>query len=759
MPFGSKRGRTAAALLALAFGAMFPSLATAGTGMQTSVPAGPVKNGLRVNVDSSWVDANGYRPIQVELIPCVGAIPAPATADRSIRVEIRPYSWRGGFGWCGVSDFVEIHQGDTSVKTTVAVPQREQWSTFQVEFWEDGRKLEDLAFSGAMSYTGNYGWTEAAPAMLFIDRDAPIRSQRMNRITELNIAGSKGKSYNLPDARGLAEGYPPPDLTQRGYDPSERATDLDILEALKGWSKIELLPPSDLPTRWIEFTGFDFIFVSLDDFAAMKEENPSSWQAIRDLIATGPTLCVYGVGEDFARLQEVELLLDMPPNNDAEKDPYRGWLTPQTQKYSRHINEVQPSQNPYYYSQQAQQTPDPKTEQAMNAAEGKAPSKPTFVWRNVDLGRVVALGPEDPFPGRPQDWGWVFNTLDSNDWMWRQRHGLSLNRRNFDYWNFLVPGVGLAPVNTFLILISLFVVVIGPLNYWFLVRHGRLYLLLVTVPAGALAVTMSLFTFALLTEGLGTKARVRSYTEIDQRRGRSVSWSRQSYYAALTPSRGFNFPKTAAVYPIETQPAEQPNYYRPKCTIDWEEDQTLARGYISARVTAQMMVIQARETTAKLDIQEGAGPPEATNALGTEIEFLVLRDSDGKFFLAENVAEGKKAALAPGEWSAAVGRIRKALAAVTPKNPEGYDPREYNEALNFGQSNVYWWGGDIDSGVGDPTVNSSILERSLREIVSPSADTLPPRGYIALVKQSPEVPLGVAKAKYEASIHVIVGRW
>ena len=51
--------------------------------------------------------------------------------------------------------------------------------------------------------------------------------------------------------------------------------------------------------------------------------------------------------------------------------------------------------------------------------------------------------------------------------------------------NLLVPGVGLAPVTEFHVLITLFVLVIGPVNYWLLKRWRRLHLMVLTVPLAA----------------------------------------------------------------------------------------------------------------------------------------------------------------------------------------------------------------------------------------------------------------------------------
>jgi hypothetical protein len=75
-----QRAARLAAIFAMVFMIAAAGTTHAGTGNRASLPAGPnVKNGLRVNIDTTWVDANGYRPVQIELIPWPPG-PAPATA-------------------------------------------------------------------------------------------------------------------------------------------------------------------------------------------------------------------------------------------------------------------------------------------------------------------------------------------------------------------------------------------------------------------------------------------------------------------------------------------------------------------------------------------------------------------------------------------------------------------------------------------------------------------------------------------------------
>src|SRR5262249_26323111 len=79
---------------------------------------------------------------------------------------------------------------------------------------------------------------------------------------------------------------------------------------------------------------------------------------------------------------------------------------------------------------------------------------------------------------------------------WDTRHGLTPDAANTEFAKFLVPGVGMAPVTYFQVLITLFVLLIGPANYWFLKRAKRLHLMVLTVPLAAGITTLALFAYA-----------------------------------------------------------------------------------------------------------------------------------------------------------------------------------------------------------------------------------------------------------------------
>jgi hypothetical protein len=103
-------------------------------------------------------------------------------------------------------------------------------------------------------------------------------------------------------------------------------------------------------------------------------------------------------------------------------------------------------------------------------------------------------------------------------------------------------------------------------------------------------------------------------------------------------------------------------------------------------------------------------------------------------------------------------RWNKRFAAERPQFPVGFDPNQVeNAAAIFG--NLSRWSQGVDSGLPAPTTATSILERGLRSIGNLKLDEMRPRSYIAIVRQAPNLSLGIESVAEEASFHVVTGNW
>ena len=342
--------------------------------------------------------------------------------------------------------------------------------------------------------------------------------------------------------------------------------------------------------------------------------------------------------------------------------------------------------------------------------------------------------------------------------MWYQRHGISLRRLNRDYWKFLIIGVGLAPVKTFVFLISIFALVIGPVNYTFLRRWRKIYLLMVTVPVGAAMVTICLFAWALLADGLGSRVRIRSFTEIDQRTGRTVCWSRHSYYAGIVPTNGLTFPADVVVFPVEHIPLAG-GRRRVDRELRWTAngEQNYWNGYMQSRVSCQWLVGRSRATSLGVRLVPGKddGPPEIVNQLGVSIHLLLWRDADGNYFSGESIAPVETSSLEAIDLARATSRWLSGSADHAPAFPPGYD--ETISDLAIGRASAHYYGWTIDDQAPEPTMETGVLEIALDHLVRGGDIELRPSSYLAIVDRHVEIPLGIESVQEEASFHVVQG--
>jgi len=460
---------------------------------------------------------------------------------------------------------------------------------------------------------------------------------------------------------------------------------------------------------------------------------------------------VYGVGEHFEQLAKLEKLFRLPrlATLDNDDDYACGWTIPSPGSY------VAAVQSPQF---DVPQDVDPLDLPATATAQPEPPSPAPFIYRRVGTGCLAAMSPANPFPGKPLDWNWFFKAIPENHWKWSKRTGLSLSRPNGDYWKMLVPGVGRAPVKSFIVLVSIFALVIGPLNYLLLARARRLYLLLLTVPLGATLVTMGLFGFALAADGLGTRLRIRSYAELDQETGRVSVLSWQSYYAGVSPSSGLQFPDDSTVFPLLANPNASSSDR--STLLTWDRGQILRSGYLPSRSPTQFVVARATPTRARLAVKENAddtSPPQVENLLGAKMKYLVVRAASDKLYVGKEIANGAKVKLTETELPAIQSDLVTITNAVAPTEPDGYELDFQNDNL-LSVFGIRRWRYSADAGIGE--MNLSLLETSLASATNVSQTwQILPGNYLAILERSPMVVTGVGAANEQQSLHVLRGRY
>lgn len=698
--------------------------ARGGSDLFHTVPNTPktTVNGLAIQIECTWPECRGYRPVRLQ-VTCV----PPATADRTLSVELGmgmgPHSQRN---LIRVATEIEIPAGSSMVTKVLSVPQYTLSQYWSLTVWEDGVRLDDLCDEFGNLRTSEIGalGTPELPAILF------VTSTRHNLKPLEMLAESYG---NVANPRN----YPMGNAPNAFADVTSVATFAEQ-------------PVEKLPESWTNYSGVDLVFLPLGDVQSLATKRPEAWRALREWTCAGGNLCVYGAGDDWHALPELEGLLKIPEQGVYEKDTVRGWrkaILPSSAPPAAAIAQIA-----------GLALPLPSGSPLAGMKDDEVP----FVLHPLMLGQVAAIATDQPFPGERASWQVLFDTLEPARWNWRTRHGLTCDNTNPDFDNYLIGEVGLPPIGAYRVLITVFVLGIGPLNYWLLRRSGRLHLLLFTVPAAALLVSVALVGYVFVADGLTSRLRSRSYTEIDQRTGQAVSWARLSYYAGLAPADGLKFSDDVVVLPFEKQPEWTERSARPR-TMEWGAEQHLSRGWLNARTPTQYLTVRAYQSPRKLNFASPAGSPDLAlrNELGTRIKFLMVRDQAGSSYFAHDIDPGAVVSLKPfgpatSATSDAFGEMIRAFRADTPATPaqiaslglDAFGRRRNRRGRYFHQSQT------------NLASTTSLLELSLNAAASTAPFSgLEPGSYVAIVERPAEIEAGFDNPTESQGLHVIRGKW
>ncbi len=223
-----------------------------------------------------------------------------------------------------------------------------------------------------------------------------------------------------------------------------------------------------------------------------------------------------------------------------------------------------------------------------------------------------------------------------------------------------VPGLGKAPVLAFLLVMLVFALLVGPVNFLMLRRLRRPLLALVTVPALGLGTTVVMLGYGLFHDGFGARGVVRSWTLLDQDRHECVAIGARTLFAGLSPGSLSMGPDVLLLAPRAFQRAERRSADRWRLDVD--------TGILDGGV------LPSRTTTPLLSAQQGVARQRLRARFVGEQELhllvdggvqpqgeVVLRDPDGAYWVGTSPVLRRVAA---DEADAALQRLRRAAGTL-----------------------------------------------------------------------------------------------
>jgi hypothetical protein len=473
------------------------------------------------------------------------------------------------------------------------------------------------------------------------------------------------------------------------------------LPATEASAVAEVVPADSLPDSWIDYSGLDFVTISRDDLADLK---PASRSAVLKWVHCGGNLIVYQAGKTSKDVETLERLLGMPENAAVGAR----WT---------------------------------------ESGGGKTPS--LFATRQLMLGLVCAF--PDQLPDSPIGWSMFLSSVGAPRFSWMQRHGVVPDVGTEEFFNFMNPGIRGVPVYGFMVLITVFAVMIGPVNYFYLRSKRLLWLLLVTVPATALVTSVLLVGYSVAAHGFSIRSRIRSLTVLDQKSHAAVTVARLALFAGVAPARGMQFSPETAVYPV-FPPTAEPGAF----TVDWTETQALTSGWLLSRTRTQFLTIGHAEQPERVEIKPGQnGGLAIVNGLPWELEAVIVADESGRLLSARNVLPNASEPLADASSTNRVDFVGL-LGRNRPELPDNFSSPVFNPLVGRRPRRLFNVTAQFQGAHFDSNLMERLIQTWSRDLTAKTT-CLSPRSYLAVLRQNPAVDTGVGLTTEQAGYHLLLG--
>ena len=700
----SLRGRRGTGLVWLLLVAglfWIPGRAAQAAGREFSMQA----NDLSVTIDSRWAGGatGGYYPLRIRVTNLAGkrAITLRCVSNSSDQLSLPT-----------VEKSVILDPNATQ-QVTLSVPLVGVQSNLSFQIIERGERLNAFNNSVSISDAQEYGLQR--PSLLVVSPvnvDCDRFEDAVNSMV-MRLSGGGGGRYGG---------------SFRGADH-------------------EVIPPQALPENWIDYTALDILAISRSTLEALT---PTHRTALLQWSETGGTLIVFDVGAEPQKSEPLHKLLNRADNPEFIK----GWTAADLSRRTP-IQYVSPDGTmsgsvPGAIVGTVPVVPSSSSpEAAVNVPVWDA-SGSAFAMQSYGLGRVFAFS-GNPFPGSAMDWNWLLETMGQSGWKWSARMGNAPRMWHPEFFQFLIPGVGAAPVYAFLVLITGFSLIIGPVNLWILSRRRQMYLLVVTIPAISLLTCISLFLYAIIADGFGIQSRVRSLTLLDQSQKTAIEMNRIALYAGLSPSSGLKFSPQTAIFPVWSDDEGLRGG-----VVNWTETQHLTRGWLPARTITQFVTNVHRPERGRLEVQTPKGDKlTVSNGLSRGLKQLVVKADDGKLYSGQNIPAGAQAELQLLQTSDQVDLVQ--LLDTSPLQfPDGFSGGSpFDTAVRMRR-----YGYSAAQEVGrESSFNSSLMEQQIQQFRQLQSGNPPSRTYYGVFDSNPGIELGISGSSEQNSLFLVIGKY
>ncbi len=563
--------------------------------------------------------------------------------------------------------------------------------------------------------------------------------------------------------------------------------------------------PADLPIDWRGLCCFDSVMIHRTDWTEITESPSAVASAMMDWVRAGGVLIIRDASAkddaDSKRANlwkpssEIDAVAMSARNTAATFDRYAQPGDTSFDNDTRYLELEQREQWVEWFPQGAA-----KIRESLQRYPATAVSESNGVMARSELaGLVILLGNQDQ--GQPIE---VMQWAAISDLMgWRShrliRTGVDpiLGSQRFFQW--VIPGVSQPPVYTFMGLLGVFVILVGPVAYRKTARAGRSYLMFAIAPLLAIATTGAMLGYGVIADGFSTQVRTRQITWVDGAAGDAVTRTRSTYFAGIRPAGGLAFPPDADVtlYPDNQdrswQERTRERFESRGEVIVTDEEIRLNRDFLPSRQQRQFVMHrpargwgrirvaavpstdapgskaenQPEQATEQLPLRfspdgkplEPLDGPESimvTSETQSQLDELLVCDEKKRYFFAEKLAPGATTSatqISKKEASERMGEMYKRqwlISSLTQRreNRNAWNTQYVEETRDLITDQL----GMINSTV---KPQEGVFEYELQQRMQLQSD-LPANSFLAITELSAEAD-AIEGAEVVASIHYVFG--
>jgi hypothetical protein len=387
----------------------------------------------------------------------------------------------------------------------------------------------------------------------------------------------------------------------------------------------------------------------------------------------------------------------------------------------------------------------------------------------VGVGRLLFL-PSEAFESLPSATYQRLQAMIGYDRSTMLRRGVDPVMGDARHRRWLIPGVAQPPVYTFMGILTLFVLLVGPVAYRWTRRSGRSHLMFLIAPSLAVLTTVAMFAYSIVADGFGTKVRIRQITWIDSVSGDAAERTRSTYFAGISPSGGLRFDADSEItlYPSLSREdwLELPrdvNGVRLSVNVD-DQNALFSRGVLPARSQTQFVTHRIRKRLGHVSLAEpapfdSAQPVEdaqqsvtLTSRLPFDLRDVLVRSRDGRYWASERLPAGEAV---EANWvvtsraaSKQMGELYSRHRPLGAASETGNNMRrgEIRDLIGYVNQQLRIEGGSSTDGNFESWLNQTLF-------VDPN---LPAGMFVAVADPSDDV-VAVAEADVVASVRYVVG--